>query len=262
MTISYAITHLTDTFFLVAARIAGMVVTAPMISSSYIPAAVRVGLTVLLAAAVAPGVRPVETGYGFGVLFGLQVVVEFGVGALIGLVLAVFLAVFGIAGQLITYQMGVGLAVAAEPGLLSTGSFLSEWTTLMALFVFVAAGGPELLVQALYASFQAVPVDAIALPVSAFGFVVGIVQAVLIIALLVALPVLTAGVVVNLTVGILSRAFPQINAYFLALPANLGVGLLVFWAGLGLLFGVIPQIWHEAWLSVSRLLVYLEGRAG
>lgn len=67
--------------------------------------------------------------------------------------------------------------------------------------------------------------------------------------------------VVNLSVGILSRAFPQINAYFFALPINFGLSLLMFLAILPLMFSVMPTIWHEAWTDVSRLLVYLEGQA-
>lgn len=255
---TFLVSGLTTTFFLVGARIAGMMLSAPMLSSTYIPWQLKVALTVLLTVALVPGVA--VTGLaGHTVLIGLELVVQFGIGVLMGLVLALFLSIFSIAGQVITYQMGVGLAMAANPGLLSAGSFLSEWQTLLGLFVFVVSGGPELVVVGLHASFHAIPANAFAVPIPALGFVAGIFQTVLMIALLIAAPMITVGLVVNLSVGVLSRAFPQINAYFLSLPINFGLSLLVFMAVLPLLFSIMPDIWHRAWVDVSRLLVKLEG---
>ncbi|MCY0899156.1 MAG: flagellar biosynthetic protein FliR [Firmicutes bacterium] len=259
MTLALALTSLTATFLLVAARVAGMAVTAPFWGSGYIPTMVRVALVFFLSLVLTPGLHA-GAGMTTGLLLPLGVVVQFLIGALMGLILAVFLSAFGMAGQIITYQLGVGLAVAAEPGLLSEGSFLSEWQTLLATLVFVMGGGPELTVTALHASFHAISVDAVVLPGTAPGFVVGLFQTALDIALLIAAPLVMTGLIVNLSVGVLSRAFPQINAYFFALPINFGLSLLLFVAILPLLFTVMPTIWQEAWTDVSRLLVLLGGR--
>jgi len=66
--------------------------------------------------------------------------------------------------------------------------------------------------------------------------------------------------VVNLSVGVISRAFPQINAFFFALPVNFGLSLLVFVLVLPLLFSVMPTVWQSAWTDMSRLLAIWEGR--
>lgn len=191
----------------------------------------------------------------------LGILVQFGVGAVMGLVLALFQSLFGIAGQVVTYQLGVGLAVAANPGLLSEGSFLAEWQTLLGVLVFVVGGGPELTVMALHASYQAISINALIIPGASFGFVVGLFQSALEVALLIAAPLVITGLIVNLSVGILSRAFPQLNAYFFALPINFGLSLLIFLAILPLMFSVMPTIWQQGWTDVSHLLVLLEGRA-
>ncbi|MHB1611025.1 MAG: flagellar biosynthetic protein FliR [Sulfobacillus sp.] len=262
MTIGLQLSDLTMSFFLVAARVAGIVVSAPMISAQYIPKMLRVALVFMLALVVSPTLPALSAAQTHTVMFLLTIAVQFAIGVLIGLVLTLFYSVFAIAGQAVTYQLGVGLAVTASPGLLSANSFLAEWETLLALFVFVVAGGPELLIIALHSSFQAIPLDALSVPMGAIGFVTGLMETVLTIALLVAGPLLLSGLVVNLAVGVLSRAFPQMNAYFVALPVNFGVSLVVFLAMLPLLFAIIPEIWHTAWTNVSRLLVLLEGRTG
>lgn len=260
MTLALALSSMTTTFFLVAARVAGIIVVAPFFSSSYIPATIRAAMVLVLGVVLTPGLHAASM-YQSGVWLGLGLLIQFGIGALMGLVLALFLTLFGIAGQVITYQLGVGLAVAANPGLLSEGSFLSEWQTMLALFVFVVSGGPELTVVALHASFQAIGINALSIPVGSFGFVTSLFQTVLTTALLIAAPLVMTGMVVTLSVGVLSKAFPQINAYFFSLPINFGLSLLVFLAVLPLLFSVMPTIWHQGFSDVSRLLVYLEGRA-
>lgn len=258
MTLALDMTSLTTAFLLVAARLAGIIVTAPFFSSSYIPRMLRVAMVFVLALILSPG-QHADAGMTTGLALGAGVLVQFAVGTLMGLTLALFLSVFGMAGQIITYQMGVGLAVAANPGLLSEGSFLAEWQTLLATFVFVAGGGPELMVTALHASFQAISINALVIPGASFGFVVGLFQSALEVALLVAAPLVMTGLIVNISVGILSRAFPQLNAYFFALPINFGLSLLMFVVIMPILLTVMPTVWQQAWTEVSRLLVYLEG---
>ena len=262
MTLGLQLTNITMAMILVAARVAGIVTTAPMVSAGYVPRILKVALVPMLALIVAPTLPALTRSQLVMVPFMLTLVVQFGIGVLIGLVLNLFYSAFTIAGEVVTYQLGVGLAVSSSPGILSASSFLSEWQTLLALFVFVAAGGPELLVVALHSSFQAIPLTALSIPTGAMGFVIGLLDTVFTISLLVAAPLLLAGLVVNLAVGVLSRAFPQMNAYFVALPLNFGVALVVFLAMIPLLFAVIPEVWHTAWTDVSRLLVFLEGRGG
>ena len=258
MTLSAAASGLTTTALLVLARVVGMVLVAPVFSSHTVPLMVRAGLAIALALVLTPGLGVVHPG---GIVeLGLATVVQLAIGVLMGMVLAVFLAVFGLAGEVVTYQLGVGLAAQANPSLLAAGSFLSEWQTLLGIFVYVVAGGPELSVTALHASFQAIPLSAMVIPGPALGFVVGLMQTALMVALLMAMPMVTAGFIVNISVGVISRAFPQINAYFLALPINFGVSLLVFLALLPILLSVIPNFWNMGWRDLSHLLVLLEGK--
>lgn len=257
MSIEIALTNYLSTFVLVLARLAGLIVSAPVIGSSLVPMRLKAGMAVLFSLALSSTVSAVHA---TGIALGLAIGFQFVTGVLIGLVLAIFLAIFGMAGQLITYQLGVGLAVAANPGLLSAGSFLSEWQTLAATFIFVAGGGLELTIRALAASFVALPLTRAVIPGPAIGFVVGVFQSALATALLIAAPLFLTGLVVNMAVGVLSRAAPQINAYFLSLPVNLGISLLVLIAMIPILFGLMPHVWHRAFLDVSRLLALLEGR--
>jgi len=241
---------------LVAARLAGLVITAPVLSSDYLPNMLKVALVFLFSLALVSTVPPVTAQ---GLALGLGVVFQLMIGIAMGLVLAIYLSVFGMAGQMITYQMGVGLAVAANPGLLSAGSFLSEWETLLATFIFVAGGGLELTMTALHASFVAMPLTHEVISGTALMFIVGLFESALMTALLIAAPLFISSLVVDMGIGVVSRAFPQLNAYFLSLPINFGISILVLLGMLPLLMTVVPNIWHSAFYDVSRWLAILEG---
>ncbi|MCL5015700.1 MAG: flagellar biosynthetic protein FliR [Firmicutes bacterium] len=257
MTIGPVFQDLTQEYFLVAARITGMVFTAPVFGSTYLPNMLKVGLIIIMAAVLAPAVK-VSAMPSF--LWALALVIQFAIGVLIGLILSLFLSVFAMAGQVVTYELGLGLAITSNPALGESGSFLSEWQSLLATFVFVVSGGLDLAVMALHASFQAISPNVIAVPVSALSFVTGLMSSALTMTLLVAFPLLLAGLVVNLAVGFLARAFPQMNAYFISLPVNFGVSLLVFASMLPVLMGILPNFWNNAFTDVSRLLALLEGK--
>lgn len=186
MTLALQLTGITTTFLLVSARVAGIIVSAPFFSSVYIPAMLRVAMVFLLGLILTPGLHAAATMNGPALMVG--VLIQFVVGVLMGLVLALFQSLFGMAGQIVTYQLGVGLAVSANPTLLSEGSFLAEWETLLAILVFVAGGGPELMIEGLHASFQAISINALVIPGASFGFVAGLFQTVLEVALLMAAP--------------------------------------------------------------------------
>ena len=57
-------------------------------------------------------------------------------------------------------------------------------------------------------------------------------------ALLVALPVITSVLVVNISFGIMSRASPQMNVFALGFPIAQLFGMLIIWIGF---VGFMPQ---------------------
>ncbi|CAB1128024.1 Flagellar biosynthesis protein FliR [Candidatus Hydrogenisulfobacillus filiaventi] len=259
MTLTIGLEGYVSSFLLVFARLWGFLLVAPVSGSLLITQPVRVALAALLAFALLPAAAPHLVNPPWGLL-PLGIGLQFALGVMLGLVLAVFWSAFAMAGQLVTYQLGIGLVTPARPSLLAAGSVLGEFQSLLALLVFVASGGLELGVVALARSFQALPLTAAGIPAHAVGFLEGLMTTALAMSLLLGAPMLLAGLVVDLSTGILARAFPQLNAYFLALPVGVGVVLAVWMATLPLFFTVSGNVWHLAWTAVSRLLAIWQGR--
>jgi len=77
---------------------------------------------------------------------------------------------------------------------------------------------------------------------------------------LIAAPMMVAGLISDLSVGVLARAFPQINAFFMSLPLKFGLVLLVMLAAVPLFYAVVPNVLDRAYMDLSHLLVLLEQR--
>jgi flagellar biosynthetic protein FliR len=57
-------------------------------------------------------------------------------------------------------------------------------------------------------------------------------------ALFVALPAVTAILIINFAFGIMTRAAPQLNIFSLGFPFTMLIGLIIMWIGLS---GFLPQ---------------------
>ena len=69
-------------------------------------------------------------------------------------------------------------------------------------------------------------------------------------ALFVALPAVTAILIINFAFGVMTRAAPQLNIFSLGFPFTMLMGLLIMWLGLS---GFLPQ--YQLLVSESLLLI-------
>lgn len=214
-------------FILVTLRIGAMFATAPPFSGSAIPARVKAPLVVLIAwvamplvpgagrAVAAPGVIEV-------VLLGLKEVL---IGIALGLIVRIMFAAVSYAGMLLDLNAGFAVAQTIDPTSGTTVSVFGKWYTLVATSVFLAIGGAQLLVGGVVRSFELVPpfgaidVDALILGVTdAAGDL-------MLVAVQIAAPLLAALIVTDITMGLISRAVPQMNIFIVGIPLKIIVAL-------------------------------------
>ena len=71
--------------------------------------------------------------------------------------------------------------------------------------------------------------------------------------LLLALPVITALLIVNLSFGVMTRAAPQLNIFSIGFPLTLVLGLFIFWVGLSDFLAHFQTLTSEALLQLREL---------
>jgi flagellar biosynthetic protein FliR len=224
--------HLLKAAMLVCIRLSGLFVFAPIFSSQALPAKVKsvflVVLTVVLApiAAALPGSR---------VEVGLQSILgELGVAALLGLSLALLNELASLAGQLLGMQFSFSLVNLLDPNSEVQTPLLSQMLGLVEITVLLAAGLHRTILAALLHTFLAVPLGSGIAPRDIGLPLVGMMGGVFLAALQLAAPVMSATLLVEIGIALMSRVSPQLPVLALTVPAKTVLGYLVLIGSLAL----------------------------
>jgi flagellar biosynthetic protein FliR len=237
---------------LVFARVGAIVMLLPGIGEPSVPGRIRLGFALILAIMLAPQLAeavPAPSASAWGMAF--QVVAETLIGVLIGAAARLLLAALSTAGHIIGLEIGLSFAQLADPTQSQSGQLTAVFLSLLGVVLIFATGLDRLFITGIVGTYDLIalgttpPVgDAaqLALDTVATSFRVGF---------QVAMPVVAAGMIFRVGLGVLSRFIPQIQVFFIVLPLQIMGGLVV--VALGLSTGML--IWLD---SVQRYALWLE----
>lgn len=208
------------------ARVLALLAVAPALGSFAIPVRVRIGLGVLVTLIIAPGIGPVAD---VGLVSPHALLIlgqQIAIGLAMGLAMRMVFSAVEMAGEVAGLQMGLGFATFFTSR--SDGSTLvvGRFAGLLATLVFLSLDAHLLMLSVLAESFSALPVSAGALSSDGWQRLVlwgGVIFAA---GLQLALPVIAALLIVNLGLGILTRAAPQLNLFAVGFPITLMMGMV------------------------------------
>ena len=228
-------------------RIMAALSIAPLFAQRSLPVRARLLLALVLTVALLPTLPPAPEIDVLSPAGALATIEQILFGLLLGLMLQLAFAVFTITGELISTQMGMGMARYNDPvnGVSST-SIVYQVFFILLMLVFVALDGHLLVVSILHKSFTLWPVGS---GLHYFGFqaFVHAMAWVLAAALLIALPAVFCLFLVQFCFGLLNRISPAMNLFSLGFPLAILGGLLC----LKLLVPHLP----ENYLNLSRQLL-------
>ena len=247
-------------FVLISARLSGLMILSPFWSMVSVPRSVKGAIVVLFAALLVPA--SAKPAFPERILsIPLPLMLEFTVGLAIGLAAAIVSYALMLASEVVAMQTGLSLGQVLTPNIESGGPALSQIYGLLGLAVFVAVGGPVMMLDALVRSIAQIPPGSVAPfedgPMAALqvtGRLLGY-------AVQIAAPVMAALTVTNIAMAILSRAVPQLNAMAMSFAVTLGVGLVVLGLALPVLVRVVGG-WFEATPTTIEALLSTMVRTG
>jgi flagellar biosynthetic protein FliR len=243
------------TFLFVLARLAGLVLAAPVLGHLLVPVRVRVALAVVLAAALAPVVTPLA-GPPPESIWGLTgaLAVESALGAMIGLVAQLVFAGVQMGGQLAGMQMGFGMVNLIDPQSHAQVTVIAEFQNLMALLVFLVLDVHHVLIAAVLESFRTAPPGAFALAGVGLRAVVALAGDVFSLGVRIAAPVMVALLLSNATLGLLARTVPQLNVFVVGFPLNIGVGLVMLGASFPFTYRLLASRFGDLGPTLGELV--------
>lgn len=223
------LTSLVASVFWPFIRIAAFFTAVPLFSNRQLPNRVKIMLALLIALIVAPLLETppiVEVFSGEAVMIAVQ---QVAIGILMGFMLQFVFGSLAIAGEMVGYSMKLGMAKMADP---INGIQVPIVTTLyitLGMLVVLALDIHLMLLQMLVDSFQVFPVATDGITRNTLWEVVGWATKMYEFGLLMSLPILGSLLLLDIALGVVSRAAPQMNIFSVGFPITLIAGLILIW---------------------------------
>jgi flagellar biosynthetic protein FliR len=217
-------------YVLIFARVGSILMLIPALGEQIIPARMRLSFALVFAAVLYPLVSP-----SLPALSGdmMQILIyllhEIAIGLIIGAITRLVTLAASIAGSTIAFQIGLSGALGADPsngGI--QGVIIGSFLTMLGTALIFATDLHHVALMAIRDSYMIFsPTDPImwgdaaqmAIQATSSAFVIGVQMSA---------PFLVLGLVFYLGMGLLGRMMPQLQVFFVAMPATI-------WVGLGLL---------------------------
>lgn len=227
-------------------RISAMVMSAPILSARQTPRLLRVGLVLVLTWVLVPVLPAPTTVPFFSTDAFLILLQQLLIGVIMGFTLQLVFSAMVFGGQVIAYSMGLGFASMMDPQNGVQVPVISQFYLIIATLVFLLFDGHLLLIELLARSFSTFPVATDGLGRAQFGQVVGWGSEMFSGGLLMALPVMSALLLVNLGMGVITRAAPQLNIFSVGFPLTILIGFILMWATLDNTMAAFADLFNRA----------------
>lgn len=230
-------------------RVAALFTAAPVFSLRQFPVRARVLLAVLITWLIQPLVPPAPVPQTFGPEAFLISLQQVGIGLAMGLLLQMVFQALIFGGQVMAYSMGLGFASMVDPQNGVQVPVVSQFYLLLATLAFVIGNGHLVLLGVLADSFKVMPVGMDGLDRAGLWNIVAWGSELFAAGVVMALPVIVALLLVNIGMGVVGRAAPQLNIFAVGFPVTLLMGLVLMWV-------TVPQVLT----AVGELITGMLGR--
>jgi flagellar biosynthetic protein FliR len=234
-------------------RVGACLMVAPVFGASYVPARTRLVLAIAIAALVAPSVQ-VPAVDPLSVASVLIIVQQILIGVALGFALQIVFDAVSLAGQLLANSIGLSFAFNQDPLRGVSTPVVGQLYVLLVVLTFLVLDGHLALIETLADGFQALPIGMAGLGREALWSLILWTGQVIYGALAVALPGMTAMLVVNLAFGVMSRAAPTLNLFAVGFPVTLAFGLVVVLLSLPAVQSGFLRLAGEGFATLGALL--------
>jgi flagellar biosynthesis protein FliR len=246
---------LASAYLITFARVGTLIMLMPGIGEQTVSPRLRLAFALLTALVLFPSVRPLLGGTEglagprlIGLLFGETIV-----GLVLGLTVRMVLAALQTAGVIISAQLGLSYAMTVDPSQGGQQVAIGNFLSLLGITLIFAADLHHLAIEGLARSYDVLPPDGVPAFSDALMLATRALTRGFTLAVQISGPFIAFGILFNLGLGVLSRLMPQLQVFFLAVPASVMIGMLILIGCLGLMMGVFLD-------DIGRYLAAYVGR--
>ena len=236
-------------------RIAALVSVAPIFGTHTVPPRAKMAIAVALTLLVAPllpkmkFIDPLSL-QGMAVTFH-QLLIGLAMGFVVSLVFGALVT----GGQTVAQLMGLGFASMMDPQNGVSVPVVGQFYTVLATLVFLVLNGHLLLINVLVSSYQALPIGDFGISPDKLWQLVLWGRWLFAAAVIIALPAITALLLVNIAFGVMTRAAPQLNIFAVGFPITILLGFVIILVSLPYFIPKLQQLFEQVFYFISNTLL-------
>ncbi len=227
-----AVTQWVASYMWVLFRVGSVLMTMPVFGTQLLPMRIRLYLALMITLLIVPQAPAVPSIDVFSLATWVIIGERILIGAAMGFMLQLLFQIHVLAGQIVAMQMGLGFASMNDPAMGISVAVVGQVFTMLVTLLFLILNGHLVVIEVLAESFNTLPIGETLTRADYYTLVLRF-SWVLAAALLIALPAVTALLIVNLSFGVMMRAAPQLNIFSIGFPLTLVFGLFILWVVLG-----------------------------
>ncbi|MFF7708277.1 flagellar biosynthetic protein FliR [Pseudomonas sp. NPDC007930] len=215
-------------FVLPLFRVAALLMTLPLFGATMVSSRIRLYMALAITVVITPALPPMPQIDAISLRAGLLCAEQIIIGALMGLAIHMLFQTFVVAGQVVAIQMGMAFASMIDPANGVNVATVSQFFNMLVTLLFLSMNGHLVVFEVLVESFTTLPVGGGVLT-GQFWDLANRLTWVLAAAILLVLPAITALLVVNIALGVMTRAAPQLNIFSVGMPVTIVLGMVILW---------------------------------
>lgn len=235
---------------LVFARIGALLMVAPGIGDTTVPPRVRLLLALMIALMITPLVSaklpalPESVAQTY-----LLILLEILIGLAIGGVLRIIFSALSSAGAIAGIQTGLSFAMTMDPTQGSQGAIFSSFLSMIGVTLLMQANLHHWFIVGALNSYNLFAAGEFKTGATTEWMLVSVTSS-FNLAVQMMVPLVLYGIIFNIALGIVNRAAPAIQVFFIAQPVQVFIGMMLFMLSLGA--GML--VWLEAMSKTARAL--------
>jgi len=234
-------------------RILGLIAIAPPFGNNTVPLQVKIIFGIVIALIVAPTIPdpphadPISLS---GIMIMAQQLV---IGLGMGFIMRLVFAGIEMAGEISGMTMGLGFASFFDPQTEGQTSAISQFLVLVATLLFFTMNMHLALLSVLIDSFKTIPLSMSLKEGFDIHRLIIWGEQIFIAGMRLSLPIVAALLLTNVSMGILTRAAPQLNLFGIGFPITISVGFLMLGMALPYLELPISNFFQQGIDAIQNL---------
>jgi len=215
-------------FLLVFARLSVVFFLLPGLSAAYVPMRIRLLFALLVTMLVLPIVQaylPPQPTQAAELVWLL--ISEALIGAFLGAVVQIIMAALELAGQMISTATGLANAMVDDPVTEEQSAIVIGLLNLIAVAVMFITGVHHFMIMAMVDSYNLFVPNAPLFPQDMLNMAAALLDDAFYMGVRLAAPFLVFEMVFQIASGVLARLSPQLNVFFVVLPAQIILGMAI-----------------------------------